>query len=271
MSASAAASDRWVSRKWAAVRDQPGDALGWVVRFDGHIATVRLEYRVHGSQHVRGAQEAHGDRDVGAQVQLAKGPGETRGTRVQLRVAQSGALVRGGGPGDGRTLRREGDLPGEQAGQRGPARQGTYAPFAEVSGSWCAGSVSRGSRATVAPGASAAALSADRSVSETISSQHISRAVDSTCVESVRARPADFSSPFSRAATRDVVQHAQPGVRLNQPVPELRKHGEVEARITQIQAEGVLEVDPGPDRFGGLPVGQALDELQHQDQRQAAR
>lgn len=80
-----------------------------------------------------------------------------------------------------------------------------------------------------------------------------------------------LQQPFLAGGDQDAVQHAQPGVRLNQPVPELREHGEVEARITQIQAEGVLEVDPGPDRFRGLPVGQALDELQHQDQRQAAR
>ena len=67
--------------------------------------------------------------------------------------------------------------------------------------------------------------------------------------------------PLAPGRGENAVQHPLSGVRLNQPIPELREDGEVEARIIQPEPEGVLEVDPRADRFRGLPVGQPLDEL----------
>jgi hypothetical protein len=43
----------------------------------------------------------------------------------------------------------------------------------------------------------------------------------------------------------------------------------VEARVGQLQPKQVLPVDPRPHCLGGLPVGQALTELQDGHQRQA--
>ncbi|CAM5319579.1 hypothetical protein SBADM41S_07501 [Streptomyces badius] len=79
------------------------------------------------------------------------------------------------------------------------------------------------------------------------------------------------SQPLLPGRGQDAVQHPPPGIRLRQPVPELRQHREVEPRITQLQPERVLEVDPRPHRLRRLPVGEPLHELQHQHERQPPR
>jgi len=56
-----------------------------------------------------------------------------------------------------------------------------------------------------------------------------------------------------------------------QPRAELGEHRGVKARVRQVKAQRVLPVQPCSDRVGGLPVGEALDELQHQHQRQPGR
>ena len=56
-----------------------------------------------------------------------------------------------------------------------------------------------------------------------------------------------------------------------QPRPELGKHRGVKARVRQVKAQRVLPIQPCPHRVGGLPIGEALDELQHQHQRQPGR
>ncbi len=68
-----------------------------------------------------------------------------------------------------------------------------------------------------------------RSVLATISSQDRSLAADSTCVESLRARPV-LSSPFPSAAARipSSTRHPASGIRSGQAVTELRQHRDVE-------------------------------------------
>jgi len=56
-----------------------------------------------------------------------------------------------------------------------------------------------------------------------------------------------------------------------QPRAELGEHRGIEARIIQVEAQRVLPVQPCSHRVGGLAVGEALDELQHQHQRQPGR
>jgi hypothetical protein len=56
-----------------------------------------------------------------------------------------------------------------------------------------------------------------------------------------------------------------------QPRAELGEHRGIEARVTKIEAQRVLPVQPCSHRVGGLPVGEALDELQYQHQRQPRR
>ncbi len=51
-----------------------------------------------------------------------------------------------------------------------------------------------------------------------------------------------------------------------QPRAELGEHRGVKARVTQFKAQRVLPIQPSPHRIGGLPIGEALDELQHQRQ-----
>jgi hypothetical protein len=53
-----------------------------------------------------------------------------------------------------------------------------------------------------------------------------------------------------------------------QPRAELGEHRGVNARVTKVEAQRVLPVQPPSHRVGGLPVGEALEELQRQHQRQ---
>jgi hypothetical protein len=56
-----------------------------------------------------------------------------------------------------------------------------------------------------------------------------------------------------------------------QPRAELGEHPGVKAMVAQVKAQRVLPVDPTLDRIRSLPIGEALDELQHQHQRQPRR
>ena len=58
---------------------------------------------------------------------------------------------------------------------------------------------------------------------------------------------------------------------LQQPLAEVAQHAVVEARIVEIEAERVLEVDPAPHRLGGVAVGQIEQELQHAHRGQLRR
>lgn len=57
------------------------------------------------------------------------------------------------------------------------------------------------------------------------------------------------------------VEQVQFGCAINQPNAKLGEDRKIEARIGQLQPEGVLPVDPGPYRFGRLPIGEALGRL----------
>jgi hypothetical protein len=58
-------------------------------------------------------------------------------------------------------------------------------------------------------------------------------------------------------------EHQQPlGLAIGeQPRAELGEHRGIEARVTKVEAQRVLPIQPCPHRVGGLPVGEALDEL----------
>jgi len=69
-------------------------------------------------------------------------------------------------------------------------------------------------------------------------------------------------------------QHIQQALRrspLDQPGPELAQDGVVEARITQLSAEGILPIPPAAHRSRGLPIGEPLDKLPRRDQRPPPR
>ena len=56
-----------------------------------------------------------------------------------------------------------------------------------------------------------------------------------------------------------------------QPVAEIAQHAVVEARIVEIEAERVLEVDAAPHRLGGIAVREIEQELQHAHRGQLSR
>lgn len=58
---------------------------------------------------------------------------------------------------------------------------------------------------------------------------------------------------------------------FGETVAEVRQNAVVEPGVVQLQAEGVLEVDPAPHRLGGLPVRQVEQELQHAHGGQLSR
>src|SRR3954454_9154621 len=70
----------------------------------------------------------------------------------------------------------------------------------------------------------------------------------------------DLEHPLQQALLRATGQ---------QTISKLAEHAEVKARVGQLEAEQVLPVDPRPDRLSGLPITQALAELQQRDQGQA--
>ncbi len=72
--------------------------------------------------------------------------------------------------------------------------------------------------------------------------------------------------PRQQRIQRHLVQ-AGPG----HPGPELSQHRMVKARIIPGKPQQVLPVDPGPHRFGRLPVSEVLGPLQHGHQRQPRR
>src|SRR4051812_28878772 len=84
-----------------------------------------------------------------------------------------------------------------------------------------------------------------------------------------------LATRLDQAALAQVLQHDLEQVLIassgKQTGSELAQHGEVEARIAKLQAEGILQVDPTAHRLGRLPIGQVLEELKDGDQGQAPR
>ncbi len=52
---------------------------------------------------------------------------------------------------------------------------------------------------------------------------------------------------------------------------KLRQHAEVEARVGQLKAKGILPIDPGAHGVGRLTVAELLEKLKHRDQSQPPR
>lgn len=61
------------------------------------------------------------------------------------------------------------------------------------------------------------------------------------------------------------------GRAVEEPLPELGEHTEVEAGVLQVQAQRVLPVEPGADGVGGLAVGEVLGELEDGDEGEPPR
>ncbi|MEY9940490.1 hypothetical protein ABH932_005296 [Streptacidiphilus sp. MAP5-52] len=72
-------------------------------------------------------------------------------------------------------------------------------------------------------------------------------------------------------AGQSKVQEAVRAPVLHQPLPEVGQHAVVEARIVQLKAERVLEVDAAPHGLRGVAVGQSQQELQHAYRGQLGR
>ena len=71
-------------------------------------------------------------------------------------------------------------------------------------------------------------------------------------------------APVQQATFPQPIKHERQPLGLaigEQPRPELGEHRGVKAGVGQLQAQGVLPVQPSPHRVGGLPVGEALDKL----------
>lgn len=74
-----------------------------------------------------------------------------------------------------------------------------------------------------------------------------------------------------REAGQREAEEAVGAVVFGETVSEVGQHAVVEAGVVQLHGHGVLEVDAAADRLGGLPVGQAEQELQHTDGGQLSR
>jgi len=58
------------------------------------------------------------------------------------------------------------------------------------------------------------------------------------------------------------------GAASDQTSAELAEHREIEAWVVQGQAQQILPIQTSANRVGGLPIREALGELQHRHQRQ---
>jgi hypothetical protein len=88
----------------------------------------------------------------------------------------------------------------------------------------------------------------------------------------VGALPAPLLEPATGARLLQYqVEQAPLGPTGHQTGAELGEHRMVEAGVGQLQAEGILPVQPAAHRIRRLAVGQPFHELQHRDQRQAPR
>jgi len=71
-------------------------------------------------------------------------------------------------------------------------------------------------------------------------------------------------APVQQATFPQPIKHERQPLGLaigEQPRPELGEHRGIEARVTKVEAQRVLPVQPCSHRVGGLPVGEALDKL----------
>jgi hypothetical protein len=86
----------------------------------------------------------------------------------------------------------------------------------------------------------------------------------------VRCRPRARTSPASRQRASSRSKSSASCAPASSRA-EFAQHRGVEACVVQLQAQGILPVDPRAHRVGGLVVGEVLGELQERDQRQLRR
>ena len=89
-----------------------------------------------------------------------------------------------------------------------------------------------------------------------------------TWVESVRCLVRALTRPWALQVSSIASSRSRSAPPAMQAGAELAEHGEVEAGVGQLQAEGVLPVDAAADGVGGLAIGEPLGELQDGDQGQ---
>jgi hypothetical protein len=82
---------------------------------------------------------------------------------------------------------------------------------------------------------------------------------------------AGLDQPQFSAAFQQPVEGEPGKLVAGQPGQELRQHTVIKSRIIQLQAQGVLPVDPPRHRSHRLPVREPLHELQDRDQHQQRR
>src|SRR5215213_1523283 len=91
----------------------------------------------------------------------------------------------------------------------------------------------------------------------------------------MRAVGALLAARFDQTASLELLEHGVQQQMLclagDKAGPELGEHAEVEPGISQLEPQGVLPVDPGPDSVSGLPVAEVLEELEDRDQSQPPR
>ena len=61
------------------------------------------------------------------------------------------------------------------------------------------------------------------------------------------------------------------GPAREQTAAELAEHAESKAGVGQFQSQGIFPVDAATDRLGRLPVGEAFDKLQDENQSESGR
>ena len=71
------------------------------------------------------------------------------------------------------------------------------------------------------------------------------------------------------AGGQEGIEQPLGGLMGEQAVAKIVQQGEVEARVRQVEAEGIFPIHTAADRIGRLAVGEPFDILHHHDERQA--
>ena len=77
---------------------------------------------------------------------------------------------------------------------------------------------------------------------------------------------AGFDEPARSAFLEQLLQQEAFSLAREEARPKLAEHGEVKARIGQLEPQQILPIHPRTDRFGGWPVGKVLAKLQDRDE-----
>jgi len=88
-------------------------------------------------------------------------------------------------------------------------------------------------------------------------------------VESVRCRPRALKKLALPKEIKHQVEELLLGATGHQPAPELGEHRGIEARVIELQGQGILPVDVATDRMGRLLIREPLDILHDGDEGQS--